>query len=177
MDFLTHGLLLLLGHVDGNVRRTLDDLVGPAHGGRPDPLLGGSVARVAGPDHEVVLVQAPLVVLVRHVPRVGDGRAQGLLYLPRPRFLGEAEYGEGLARLLAPDEVQDQLGLLGRCPDVFGCGAYLEHGSLPRSWRGRRGARPPPGGRGPPGGPPPWRAPPPWWGGRCTPRRGGDPPP
>ena len=78
------------------VRR--EDLVGAAHGRRPHALLRRPLVRVGGGDDEVVLVEAPLLVLVRHVDRVGDGRAQRLLDVARHRLLGEAEDGEGVAR-------------------------------------------------------------------------------
>ena len=131
MDFLTHGLRLPLGHLHREVGGALDDAVGAAHGGRPHALHGRALVGVAGGHHQVVLVQASLLVLVGHVHRVGDGRAQRLLDLARHRLLGEAQDGEGFARLLAADEVHDQARLLGRGPHVFGFRLDLQHVPYP----------------------------------------------
>ena len=60
----------------------------------------GPLVRVAGAHHEVVLVQATLLVLVRHVHGVGDGRTERLLDVSRDRLLGEAEDREGVAAFL-----------------------------------------------------------------------------
>ena len=150
-----------LRHAHREVRRALDDLVGAAHGRRTHALLRRPLVGVGGGDDEVVLVQAPLLVLVRHVHRVGDGRAQRLLDVARHRLLGEAQDGEGVAGLLAPDEVQHQPGLLGRGADVLRGGLHFEHGFPTSSARRRAaGAARPPGRRR--ARPRPWPPSPPW---------------
>src|SRR5438128_8878366 len=139
-----------LRHRPRDVRGAADDLVGAAHGRRPHALLRRPLVGVGRRDHEVFLVQAPLLVLVRHVHRVGDGRAQRLLHVARHRLLGEAQDRDGIGCLLAADEVQHEPGLLGRGADVLAGRLDLEHVPIPASARlrprprGRRRPRPDP---------------------------------
>src|SRR5262249_41942596 len=133
------GLLLPLGHVHREVRGALDHLVGAAHGRGTHALLGRALARVAAADHEVVLVEPPLLVLVRDVDRVRDRRAERLLDVPGHGLLREAQDAERLGRLLAADEVEDEPGLLGRGPHVLGSRLHFEHGLLLGRLRGGGG--------------------------------------
>src|SRR5438552_14417496 len=120
------GALFPLRHAHRQVRGAADDLVGAAHGGRTHALLGRALVGVGGGDHEVVLVEPPLLVLVRHVDGVGDGAAQRLLHVARHRLLLEVQDGQGVARLLATDEVEHEARLLGRGADVLARRLHLE---------------------------------------------------
>ena len=118
IDFLSHIVPppLALAHGDGDVRGTLVDPIGAALGPGHDALDDGAGVGVAG--GHVQLLRVHLVVVLR----VGGGALQQLEHGLRGGLGGLHQDGGGGGHVLAPNQVQDDLHLTGRDPQIFQIG-------------------------------------------------------
>ena len=116
IDFLSHkrfsSLLCLFRHSQGDVRSALVDTVGAALGPGHHPLEDGAGSGVHLGHHQLGGVHAEVVL------GVGNGALQKLLQGLGGSLGGLHQDGHGAARVLAADQVADDLDLPGGDADV-----------------------------------------------------------
>src|SRR5439155_9924095 len=140
-----------LGYLDGQMRHPFQHTERAPHWGGPHAFGRWTLVRVARRHEQAIDVAAESVLVLR----VGDRRAEDLRNVLGDPFARERERRERAIDVLAANEIEDEPGLLRRCPHVARRGVRLDH-AAPPGFAAPAAAPPPPpagapGAPGPPG--------------------------
>src|SRR6188768_1685905 len=119
--------LFSLSKFNGDVAGSALNAIGPTHWSRPYPLLPRTFIDVAPLDEQIIHID-----VLRLLARIGNGGLHRLLNLARGSLVGKLQRHQGLADVLAANQIDDEPRLLWRHRDVPAC-CFADHSKTPAS--------------------------------------------